>query len=308
MILSICPNPSVDKYIRLSSVEPGKVNKSSGEMAFPGGKGVHVGLAIKELGNDSHITGFWGGPTGNWVKQACNSLGVECSGPNLEQWTRTCLTLQSEGRWRETEILETGPCVNTDEIQLFQDLINQKITQSDAVCICGSWPPGTDRDIYNFFRKYCDQKFPVWIDASGDWLKQAVKIHPHGLHINRSEAESFLGRSGEPARLAKDLLNFCNIAAVTDGENGLYLASDNLVIHARCRVEKVISTVGCGDCLLAGLIHAESKGQSLEIMAKTGTACGAANCLRPELGMLYKYDADRLMDQVVIKKYALQDI
>lgn len=307
MILAVCPNPSVDKYLRVFSLEPGNVNKSTFEKSYPGGKGVHVGLALKELGLESHITGFWGGPTGAWVKDQCRTKGVDCSGPELNEWTRTCLTIQSEEQSHETEILEQGPEINENEVQCFQKIVSRQMTQSKIVCVSGSWPLGTDGDIYKIFQKCHGQKLPVWIDASGERLKQAVKIQPHGIHVNRTEAESFFGRSDKPARYARDLLTFCKIAAVTDGANGLYLASGDKLLHANCPAENIISTVGCGDCLLAGMISAQYNAESLEMMARTGVACGAANCLRPDLGMLYKKDVDHLMRIAAVTDYPSND-
>lgn len=303
MILTACPNPSVDKFLNLPSIMSGQVNRSSGEAAFPGGKGVHVALAVNELGIESHVTGFWGGPTGKWIKQMCSRQSIECSGPTIEGWTRTCLTIRSEEELNDTEILEHGPHITEQDLQHFWDTLSQDAQKSNLICVSGSWPSGSPDTVYQPLSKYCDDPdFFVWIDASGERLKQAVDIRPFGIHVNKSEAQSLLGRNETPANYAKDFLNYCQIAAVTDGANGLYLASGDTVYHASCPVENIISTVGCGDCLLAGLLVAQYRGQSLQDMAVTGTACGAANCLRPDLGMLYNSDVQDLIKKVTCKE------
>lgn len=302
MILTACPNPSVDKFLRLSSIKSGQVNRSSGEAAFPGGKGVHVALAVKELGIESHLTAFWGGPTGQWVRQMCQRQGIECSGPAIEGWTRTCLTIRSS-ELNDTEILERGPQVTEQNLQHFWNTLTQNAPKSNLICVSGSWPAGSPDTVYQTLNRYCNAPhFSVWIDASGERLKQAADIRPYGIHVNRSEAQSLLGKNDSPADYARELLSYCQVAAVTDGANGLYLASGGTVYHAYCPVEKVISTVGCGDCLLAGLLVAQHKRQSLQEMAVTGTACGAANCLRADLGMLYNSDVQDLMKKVTCKK------
>ncbi|WP_372638012.1 1-phosphofructokinase family hexose kinase [Fodinibius sp.] len=303
MILTACPNPSVDKFLSLSSIKSGQVNRSSGEAAFPGGKGVHVALAVNEIGVASHVTGFWGGPTGQWIKQMCSREGVESSGPAIEGWTRTCLTIRSEEELKDTEILEHGPTITEQELQDFWEAVDHQTQQSNLICVSGSWPDGSPDDVYQALSTYCDDpRFSVWIDASGERLKQAVDIHPYGIHVNTSEARSLLGREDTADTYARALLNYCEVAAVTDGANGLYLASGEDVYHAYCPVEKVISTVGCGDCLLAGLLVAQHRGQSLRDRAVLGTACGTANCLRPDLGMLYNSDVQDLTKKVTCNK------
>ena len=61
-------------------------------------------------------------------------------------------------------------------------------------------------------------------------------------------------------------------------------------------MKEVHSTIGSGDCLLAGVIAGHVQELETQSMANLGAACGAANCIRPELGMLYKEDVKRLLD------------
>jgi tagatose 6-phosphate kinase len=88
MILTVCPNPSVDKFLYLADFKADSVNRSLREEAFPGGKGVHVALALKQLRMPTELIGTWGGPTGRWIRQECERKGVECFGPELSGWTR----------------------------------------------------------------------------------------------------------------------------------------------------------------------------------------------------------------------------
>lgn len=290
MILAICPNPSVDKFLHVPEFVPGSVNRSGMEEAFPGGKGIHVALALAELGVSTKVVGIWGGPTGRWIIDECKKKGVPCFGPEIPGWTRTCLTLKTDSKNSDTEILEQGPKISESEITQMFDIISEQMYDVNAISVSGSWPPGTSVGVYRELKKLTAKRdIPLWIDASGQLLQQAVQVRPHGIHINMEEAHSLLNQNPEPAETAIMLLEYCDIVAVSDGANGLFLAKDDQVFHAFCPVRKVISTVGCGDCLLAGLLQAESMGQALNEMAVMGTACGAANCVSPDLGML-KYD------------------
>ncbi|MEQ8878916.1 MAG: 1-phosphofructokinase, partial [Cyclobacteriaceae bacterium] len=83
MILCVCPNPSVDKYVWVKHFTRGKVNRATQEKSFPGGKGIHVAMGVRELGLEVAVLGFWAGASGQWVKEACKSLGIHCYGPEL---------------------------------------------------------------------------------------------------------------------------------------------------------------------------------------------------------------------------------
>lgn len=303
MLLSVCPNPSVDKFLNLPYFKPGEVNKSLNEKSYPGGKGVHVALAVNELGYESHLAGLWGGPTGQWVKSMCENQGVQCTGPQIEDWTRTCLTITSQSKFNDTELVEQGPHI--DE-RIFSDFLNSvsKLTDTAAVvCVSGSWPPGSPDDVYGKIKQQFNKpNHSLWVDASDERLQQAVQINPFGIHVNRAEAATLFGPSKTPIHNAKQLLSYCEIAAVTDGSNGLYLASYEGVYHAYCHIDQVISAVGSGDCLLAGLMVSQYEKKSTKEMAITAVACGAANCLRPELGMLFKKDVLQLKNKVVCKR------
>lgn len=304
MILALCPNPSVDKILRLESFVAGKVNKCTSVQSFPGGKGVHVGLALKELGGETKIVGFWSGPTGKWIKKECKKKDIHCLGPNLSGWTRTCITMLTSDEANNSEILENGPEMNPDSLFQFFETIRIEIMNSKAVCVSGSWPVRSPKDVYATIKSLCDyHNVDLWVDASGMRLKQALQVEPFGIHINKKEAAEFYGNGFTPVAYTQKLLNKCNVVALTDGANGLFLGYKNRIAHGKCSVKNIISTVGAGDCLTAGLMHAWYRKESLEEICKIATACGAANCIRPELGMLYKKDVEQFKNNVQLKLY-----
>lgn len=304
MIITLCPNPSVDKILHLDQFHSGQVNKCTSEQSFPGGKGIHVAMALKELGNDSKIIGFWGGPTGEWIKKECDTLGISSLGPVLKQWTRTCITMLTNSEANNTEILENGPKAEPDALNQFFEATRSEIADARAVCVSGSWPVNSPENVYETLKSICDlNDKELWVDASGKRLEQALQAEPFGIHINKKEAAGFYGDGLSPVEYTQKLLDTCDVVALTDGANGLFLGHKNSIVHGKCHVRNIISTVGAGDCLTAGLIHAWYQKESIENICKTATACGAANCIRPELGMLYKKDVDKFKENVQLKLY-----
>lgn len=301
MILCVCPNPSIDQYAWIENFTPGKVHRISKEQYFPGGKGIHVAMALKEVGEDVAVLGFWAGPTGEWLRMQCQKMGIPTYGPEVQGWTRISITFRGDNHYNNTELIGKGPVINSEIIETFKETFQSLMEEATCITMSGSWPQGTQGNEYAALINIAHQhQKPVFLDCTGQQLLNALKEKPHTIHLNQAEGKATFHEK-YPQALAMHLLQHCQYAAITAGEKGLFLAHENVVIHAHCPVEKVYSTVGCGDCLVGGLAFAHTKELDLHQTAKMATACGSANCMRPELGMLYKSDVDKLLDQVIIQ-------
>ena len=308
MILCVCPNPSIDTYSWIDQISPGEINRIQKQKEFPGGKGVHVAFAISEIGEPSAVMGFWAGATGSWIKEKCFNEGIICYGPAIKGSNRKCYTFRSvlQGqKWNNTELLESGPEIETEDFKLFKEEFLKLSQMADLICLSGSWPIQSPPSAYKeliLIAKNSNKR--VILDASGIQLEYAIKALPYGLHLNLEEAKE-LCKSDDIKTIFKYLSNYVELVALTMGKDGLYLKYKNRLIHANVHIEHVFSAVGSGDCLTAGIAYAVNKNMNLEDIAKWGVACGAANCLREDLGMLYKKDVDHLSGQVKIQEIVL---
>ncbi len=302
MILSVCPNPSVDTFANIDAILPAEVNRIDEEFHFPGGKGVHVALALAEMQIAVSLFAFWGGPTGEWIQQKCQKHGVKPTGVAVTDWNRNCYTFKSENpTYDETEILGAGPVISKDEEMTYYQEYKNVVKHFDIVTMSGSWPKGSSKRGY---RQLINQSgnAKVFLDCTGQQFKNALNTRPFGIHLNANEAKELL-KTNNPKQAAVDLLQYCSLAAITAGKDGLYLAvKTSGVIHANVDIPECKSAVGSGDCLLAGLALATHREYNIEDTARLGVACGAANCLRDDLGMLYKKDVDRLFQKVKISQ------
>ncbi len=298
MIVCVCANPAIDSFVRIDDLSPGASHRALGEERFPGGKGVHVALAAAELGAQVTLVGIWAGPTGEWVRQQCERSGVACRGPRVDGWTRTCLTFKSPGAYDDTELLGVGPEIGAQQAGAFLDEVIAAATAATCVTISGSLPRGCPTTIYaDAVRGLRAGGAPTFLDCSGEPFSLALAAQPHAVHLNRSESASFFGVD-DPAGSARELARRCGFAVVTAGADGAYAAVGSDAAHASCRVETVHSAVGSGDCLTAGLAVAHDRGLDWRQGLRLGVACGSANCLRPELGMLHRADVERLLTGV----------
>ena len=58
MILTICPNPSIDCTIELDSLNVGKLNRVDNKVETYSGKALNVAMGIARLGEKSFATGL----------------------------------------------------------------------------------------------------------------------------------------------------------------------------------------------------------------------------------------------------------
>ena len=298
MILCLCPNPSIDKFIWAEEFKPGKVNRIKKVQSFPGGKGVHVALGIVELEEACALLGFWGGHSGRYIKEYCENKGISCYGPVVDEPNRTCLTFLSNGDLNGTELLEPGPFIDEEKNYLFWLEFTRLLNTASAVCMSGSWPVANTEMEYTGFIVAAKKKgIKTFVDCSGRSLMNVLTVNPYCIHINNHEGfEVFQEHS--PVKIAGTVLKRCDLAAVTCGVDGLYLAGKNhSPMHANCKLDSIISAVGSGDSLMAGLVVAGKRNLNLSETAKLAVACGAANCIREELGMFYRKDVDMLLTQ-----------
>ncbi|AFL85773.1 fructose-1-phosphate kinase/fructose-6-phosphate kinase [Belliella baltica DSM 15883] len=297
MILAVCPNPAIDVYAHLSTFKPATSNRIQHLTEYPGGKGVHVALALKEMGMAVELMGFWAGTHGEWVQSACNKLGVETSGVDLKGNTRKCYTFITEEKsWDHTELLEPGPRMGRESFEAFKKIFADKIKSVSQVIISGSWPADSPENACQELVRLCNQHHvDVILDCTGVQLKNALQEKVTALHLNESEFQ-------ETKMTFPKLLESVSILALTKGKDGLELLSSDKIVEGKVVLSKVISTVGSGDCLTAGLGYSLLKNTDMKEHARYAVAFGAANCLRHELGMLYKKDVDNLLSEIEIKE------
>ena len=303
MILCVCPNPAIDKLVFTKTFFKGATNRLFNEKPYPGGKGVHVALGVKELGEEVSLLGFWGGSTGHWIKQQCEAQGISSYGPTLDEWSRTCLTLKTNDEYDETEILGTGPKIDTIHYRQFLRDFERLLGQASLVCMSGSWPSNEHgfnfSELIEIARR---SKIKSIIDCSGASFSHALAKNPFGVHVNHHEAFEIYS-TYHLGTLFSNLEKHSNLVALTCGEKGLYLSDGKKIVHALSKVNHVLSTVGCGDSLLAGLAVAHVRRYNLIETASLAASCGAANCIREDLGMFFKEDVEKLLSECVVVDY-----
>ncbi len=301
MILAVCPNPAIDTLVYVNDITRGEVNRIVKENSFPGGKGVHVGLGVKTLREDVIVLGIWGGLTGQWIKDELQNKGIKCIGPTVKSWTRICQTFQSDSDFDETEILGVGPTIDDDIFSDFMKIYQDTLEDVEIVSMSGSCPPGAPENAYAQMIELSNQyDIPSVLDCTGIQLSNALLKQPTACHLNYSEAYDYTGMDKIEDQIT-ELKKYLKLSIVTKGAEGLVISNEEKMIWCKVEIDHVISPVGSGDAVTAGLVVGMKNKFNLEKMARLTVACGGANCLRSELGMFYEKDVKFLREKVDLK-------
>jgi 1-phosphofructokinase len=263
MIVTLTPNPSLDRALHLERLEPGEVNRAAATHLHPGGKGINVSRALAAHGVASRAVLPSGGPDGAQVVALLAAQGVDAHPVPVSGDTRSNITL-SESSGATTKVNAPGPALTADEQEALLAAVDAELAAgADAVVAAGSLPAGVDD---TFFTRVADlgaaRGVPVLLDTSGAPFAAAVRHG--GLALVKPNDDELAELVGRELVTVGDVLD----AAATVRAGGTDAVLVSLGVHGALLVTGAgawwaggpalvpVSTVGAGDSTLAGYLAA----------------------------------------------------
>jgi 1-phosphofructokinase len=268
VIVTLTLNPSLDRTVELPSLVRGGVIRASGGRIDPGGKGVNVARALLANGVAARAVLPAGGAVGRQLVELLEAEGVAMTAVPVAGATRSNLTL-SEPDGTVTKVNEGGELLGDDEIDGLADAVVQLVDPLDPLdwaVLSGSLPTGVDAGVYaRLTERFVRAGIAVAVDTSGPALVRAVRAGPTIVKPNRDELSEALGRdirSLADAVEAAEVLRSAGAVSVLAslGPDGAVLVDGDGVVFGDCVVDEPRSSVGAGDCLLAGFLASRSAG------------------------------------------------
>lgn len=260
-VLTIALNPALDLTVRVSTLIPGEVNKAESGTLHAAGKGLNVARVLRDLDHAVQVSGFIGESNQGPFVETCQRDGLDNQFLVLPGATRINVKV-SEQSQRVTDINLPGLHVPVQKFDELLSLVRQTAESCSAVVLAGSLPPGLDDGAYGQLINTLRQaRCPVILDTSGEAFARAVQYGPTLVKPNREELEEWLGSpiqsEGDLAAAAEQLFSLgVEQVVISDGANGCYWFRRHSVLKATPPKVDVVSTVGAGDSLVAGLTHA----------------------------------------------------
>ncbi len=284
-VVTITPNPSVDRTYRLAALHPGEMHRARGVLAEASGKGVNVGRVLCRLGVPTQMILTAGGGEGRLLGELLDGLAsagtrftvVPVAGP-----TRVNVTLTVEGA-EPTKVNEPGAALAPGEADRIVDAAVQAMPAARWLACCGSLPTGTDPGLVTrLVEAGHGAGVPVAVDASGAALAAAVDARVDLIKPNRDELAEL---TGLPVGTLEDAVAAARqvrartggSVLVSLGPDGAFLLRPDGGWYAAAPPIVPVNTTGAGDALLAGYL-ADDTAASVARLAYA-VSIGVSACL-----------------------------
>jgi len=306
-IATLTLNPTLDVSYTIRKLVTDQKAHASETCYDPGGNGVNVALGLRSLGIQAHACLITGGEIGTLLQRLLDGRIEHLHPVIVDGETRINCTLLQEDPPLQYEVDGVGPLVSDEALTEISEIF-LRFAEGGIGVLTGSIPPGVHRDIYaRLTRKLHEHNAHAVVDAQSSLLQAALLEHPYLIKPNRYELEILCGRKlpriEDVAREAQ-LLQREGVehVCVSLGGQGAIFVNDSGTYYAASPQIDVISTVGAGDSMVAGLIFALSRGKSTEDALRLGVACGSATSATPGTRVFTESEARALMDRISIER------
>lgn len=291
-VLALALNPALDHTIEVDHLRVGEVNRALRMQVDVGGKGINVASCLADFGIATAVTGQIGSNNAAQFEALFHAKGIDNQCFYLDGLTRINTKLVDLSSGETTDINMPGPALDPEAIEtLFERLlarIDGLINPTSWVVLSGSLPPLWPADTYQRLIEHVrGLGAHVLLDASGSALASGVGAAPDIIKPNRAELSELIGRTlsdtASVIAAARELLarpNAPETVIVSMGGDGALFVNRQQALLAHPIPTPLISTVGAGDAMVAGIIAAQIANLTLAKCACLATAFSAGKLAR----------------------------
>jgi 6-phosphofructokinase 2 len=305
-IVTFTMNPAIDKSSSVDHVIAERKLYCKAPHYEPGGGGVNVARAIKKLGGESVLLYPAGGLTGYRLKDLLEQEGINHRPVLIEGMTRESLVMLEESTGQQFRFGMPGPALSNEEWERCLDELSAISLKPDYLVASGSLPPGVPSDFYaRVARTGKDKGAKVIIDASGDALNRALQEGVYLIKPNVREFREMVGQDiKEELQIEAEAIKmvrrgWCEILVISLGSAGALMVSEDVIERIRQPTVPIVSKVGAGDSMVAGIVLSLSQGKTLRDSVLFGVVTGAAAVMTPGTELCRREDAERLYEKMV---------
>ena len=259
--------PSWDTVCRFEGIDWGEHKTVSSASSRPAGKALNISQALALMGQKTIAAGLWGRDDFEQMLKAMSAFGglrglVEVKMTAVDGVTRRNITVVDTANDREMHLRNKSELASRKALRKLEaDL--RKIVSKGSVCVFAGVMPEDEfvGDVVRIIRSCRERGARIVVDTYGDALKRILEAGAVWMiKPNVDELRELLGGQvkDSPAGLVKagrKLLDKVEIVLISRGKKGAFVVTKKGSWQGRCvGRSRVLSTVGCGDFLLAGFL------------------------------------------------------
>ena len=342
MIVTLTPNPSLDRTVTLPGpLVRGGVNRLSGVVVEPGGKGVNVARVLVSAGQPA--AAVLPAAAHDPLLLALEAAAAAPSAGSAALSTRAVTvaaparinTAVTEPDGTTTKLNEPGAALSPQEVDAVETALLEAVTAAAAgegagarhwAVLSGSLPPGVPVDWYARLVRLLRESAPglrIAVDTSDEPLAALAAGLPESapdlVKPNGEELGQLVGLPADRAMALEEGAAHGDLAPVADaarilvdlglgavmatlGPAGAVLVTGGGAWHATAPKVPVASTVGAGDSSVAGYVLADVRGGDEPERLRTAMVYGSAAASLP--GTTLPTPGDLPAQEVVVTRLA----
>lgn len=305
-IVTLTLNPAIDKSSSVDHVVAERKLYCKAPRFEAGGGAVNVSRAIKKLGGESLLLYPAGGLTGKRLQELLGEEGLSHRSLAIEGMIRESLVILEESTGQQYRFGMPGPQLQKEEQESFIRELTSMNPSPDYLVASGSLPPGVASDFYaRIARVGKKMGAKVIVDVSGDALDAALQEGVFLIKPNIREFWKLVGREikeeSELKVAAREMVadGRCEVLMISLGAAGALLVSEKFAEHILPPTVPIVSKVGAGDSMVAGIVLSLARGNPLRESALFGVATGTAAVMTPGTELCRREDVERLYEGMV---------
>lgn len=304
-VVTITLNPALDLTGSVNELNVGSVSLVQQSNLHAAGKGVNVAKVLSDLGADVTVTGFLGKDNPELFHQLFNDIGVKNEFVEVQGATRINVKLV-EASGNVSDINFPGVQVTADEIARFEETLFRLAETHDYFVLAGSLPGGvTAEQCAAWIKALHQQGKKVLFDSSKAALKSGIEAHPWLIKPNDEELGDFVGEhleTPEQCQAAAQTLSDKGIEniVVSMGADGVMWLNQGKWLRAQPPRMNVVSTVGAGDTLVAGLCWGHMQLMPKNDLLRFATALSALAVSQVGVGLTSQEELENIKLQTEV--------
>jgi 1-phosphofructokinase len=306
MILSVCPNPSIDCTVELEQLNVGRLNRVNNKIITCSGKALNTAIGVRRLGADSFATGFMYQENGSLFQQTLDNEGIK----HTFVWNKGSVRMNYkivDNKSMLTEINDKGEIVEREKQKELLSLLSNLSTNASVVVISGSLPEGISNDYYGELVKSVNKKAKVIVDTEGEKLLSAIESGVYLVKPNLVELENTVGKK---LNNVKEYLEGCNYlidkgaknVLLSLGREGAILTNKKESYFCKSASVAVNSTVGAGDSMVAAVSVMTERGADYQEILRSAVAAGTASITTPGTNLFYRDKYEEIYSKIYTVK------
>jgi len=320
MILTVTPNPTIDRVLFVRDFAMQDLVRAEGETVAPSGKGIDVSALLHTFGVETLALSLSAGLSGDMLAALLDEMGVPYEFVPANGYTRVAALITDRTTGRQSTIVAHTLTAEPAHLERLLALAEARLPACWGMVCAGSLPPGMPVDAYpRLLAMARERRVVTLLDSSGESLRRSVIAGPDILKINLAElaalspeaaalwqreaavpeavecgtrlADALAPRIGEWAAQA---------LIITLGKQGALAITPEGRWYVPALSAPVVSPAGAGDAVSAGLMMARYQGKSWQDALALGTAMAAAVVSNPGTCEAYPHQVEAFLPQVQI--------